>query len=153
MDEVRKGFDGTSASVLRLLRSRRPERLYPLKSLLSQFMLLPALYVHLRDGHGIWKADSFESCRTDFEPQAWAAMDDVSALRRAWHQPSQPALRPLLTSPTTAGHLARKRYGPRIPGDLAARLDDDLHTRMERLTEQMRTRAREFEPPSRVATP
>ena len=50
-----------------LEKNRYPNNMYQLKSLLSRVMLLPALYVQARDGTGVWKADSFEMARKDFD--------------------------------------------------------------------------------------
>src|SRR5690606_24084932 len=83
--ELREAFESLAIDVTRQLEGRSlPDDLYALKNLLSQFMLLPALYVQVRDGMGVWKKDSFEKAREDFEPAEWVSMEAVSRIRAAW---------------------------------------------------------------------
>jgi hypothetical protein len=61
-----------------------PKTLYTLKGLLSEFMLLPALYVQARDRKGMYKKFTFEAARPDFAASTWQAMDYVSSIRENW---------------------------------------------------------------------
>ena len=78
-------FDNLAASTVgKLQAAHYPRNLYDLKSLLSQFMLLPAAYIQARDGHGIFKRESFIEAARDFSRQEWKVMDEVSSIRRNW---------------------------------------------------------------------
>ena len=78
-------FDNLTASIADKLQSAQyPSNLYDLKSLLSQFMLLPAAYIQARDGHGIFKRESFAEAARDFSHREWKVMDEVSSIRRDW---------------------------------------------------------------------
>lgn len=61
-----------------------PTSRYSLKSILSEFMLTPALYLQERYRIDITKKESFERARTDFDPDEYSIMDEVSALRNNW---------------------------------------------------------------------
>jgi hypothetical protein len=92
----------------------RPHNLHEAKLLLSQFMLLPALYKQAR-GQALYKRESFPAVRPAFAAQ-WAAMDTATRLRAVWTNPARPlwaaALRAL--GPWQAGRVYR-RFETRLP--------------------------------------
>lgn len=129
-------FGALARAVLRALAAP-PRSLFGLKSLLSRFMLLPALYVQARDGRGVWKKDSFALARADFEPGVWAAMEAVSEIRLAWSYPLPAWRRVLMTRPGAWGGRLQKRFSPPVPPALAARLGPALWHDMGRLVRGM----------------
>lgn len=58
-----------------------PSNIYELKLLLSQFMLLPALYVHARDGRGVYKEAQLRSGPARLRPRG------VGSHGRGVHRP------------------------------------------------------------------
>ncbi|MFM9057250.1 MAG: hypothetical protein ACKOQY_11310 [Bacteroidota bacterium] len=61
--------------------------LYSFKSILSRFMLLPALYLQATTGKQITKKESFETLRALMPGLNYSAMDMASAWRLNWSQP------------------------------------------------------------------
>ena len=84
--DYRSPFHRLCRSLLRKLAGPPPAQAYALKSLLSEFLLLPALYVQARDGKGLFKKFTFESARGDFAAETWSVMADVSEVRTRWRQ-------------------------------------------------------------------
>ncbi|MCX6291612.1 MAG: nucleotidyltransferase domain-containing protein [Bacteroidetes bacterium] len=68
----------------KLVRKNYPSDVYGLKNLLSEFMLLPALYFQAKYKRGIYKKDSFAESQKDFTNEEWQVMDVVSSLRENW---------------------------------------------------------------------
>ena len=74
-----------------ILKAVRPRTLYDAKLLLSQFMLLPALYYQAR-GEPMYKRDSFPRAREEFKA-VWRPMQEATELRAAWRRPQRPFFR------------------------------------------------------------
>jgi len=119
-----------------------PTGMYPLKSLLSRFMLLPALYVQVRDGEGIFKKESFAAAKGDFSQGAWSAMDEVSSIRLEWVQEVSAGTRRLLGTPCAFARMRARRIATPVPEEIAARLTQDLRERMLALADEMCGRER-----------
>jgi hypothetical protein len=125
----------------RLLRKletcRRPGNLFELKSTLSASMLLPSLYIHARDGRGIFKKYSFSAAKPDFSTEEWAVMDEISRMREDWHYHISPAKKWLLTKPHPVCRYFATSTGPRVPRRLKVSLNDDFFQRLARFVETM----------------
>ncbi len=63
---------------------RIPNNKYGLKAVLSEFMLLPALYIQERYKTDISKKDSFLEASKDFSETDYAIMNEISAIRLNW---------------------------------------------------------------------
>ncbi|HNQ61387.1 MAG TPA: hypothetical protein PKJ62_03270 [Bacteroidia bacterium] len=117
--------------------SNRPKTLYQLKSVLSEFMMLPTLYIQARDQRGIFKKFSFTAAAADFNQNTWSIMEDVSRIRQEWPKfENQAELRKF----RKIGYIwmkYRKKMGPPIPGQFVARLNDDFYNRMAELANQV----------------
>jgi hypothetical protein len=59
---------------------------YEIKTLISRFFLMPALYYQARYKKGISKKDSFTSARSDFSTALWKPVTELSMLRTEWQQ-------------------------------------------------------------------
>jgi hypothetical protein len=119
------------------LAKYRPKTMYQLKSLMSEFMLLPALYLQARDQKGVQKKHSFKLAASDFNPKVWSIMDEVSELRASWPQAGSNGE---LRNFRKIGYIwmqYRKRKGPLIPGYFSSRLNDDFYCRMAELANQV----------------
>ena len=118
----------------RIRNGRMPQNTFDLKAFLSQFMLLPSLYVQARDGRGVFKKHSFGLARRDFDNEIWSVMDEVSAIRVEWRVDIS-GMRKQLLRPR--GRLQRRlvrKLAPSLNGDLARRLNGTFYERMARLT-------------------
>jgi hypothetical protein len=80
-------FFKLSQSLLKKTSRRCPLTLFEIKALMSEFMLLPALYIEAKYAKGIFKGDSFKAAATDFTSDEWKIMDDISFIRANWDYP------------------------------------------------------------------
>ncbi|DAC71624.1 MAG TPA: hypothetical protein DSN98_09425 [Thermoplasmata archaeon] len=140
---VQQGFENLSQSAAKLItRSKSVKNLYELKILLSQFMLLPSLYVEMRDGKGIYKKFSFEAARVDFNLEDWSIMDDVSSIRDKWSYEISPGWRRMITKPTRYSRFFARTYSPAVPREIKETLTDDFYRRMSHLIALMSGKGR-----------
>ena len=140
-DRTREAFNRMTRAVLRSIATEGfPKNTYHLKVLLSQVMLLPALYVQLRDQGGVFKKHSFDMARRDISPEVWEVMDQVSAIRADWSVTFSPLRRYFTKVRTPLGRRLMKRWAPPIPRALAQQLDHAFCGRLERLVSAMRRR-------------
>lgn len=137
-DKVRENFINLANGIKGKIKSKKqPKNIYHLKGLFSQFMLLPALYVQVRDDKGVYKKQSFDLARRDFTENEWAIMDEVSNIRLNWHYSINALQRWFLTR-TGRIRTYYARYMPiAIPTDIKARLTPDFFQRMESLVVAM----------------
>lgn len=119
---------------LRTGEGMHPKTMYQLKSMLSEFMMLPALYVQARDNKGIYKKYSFTEAAKDFEERDWKIMHDVSQLRKAWPSDFPAAERKYFGRIGYFWMRYRKKKGPLIPPSFREILDEDFYRRMHLLT-------------------
>ncbi len=137
-DKIRNNFGSLCASVRRPARSGiHPKNMYQLKGLLSQFMLLPAAYLQVRDGQAVFKEKSFQVARVDFAEAVWSIMDTVSEIRRRWMYSIGSFQRWMLTRRAPWHYAFAKRFSPAIPKTLQARLDSGFYQRLAGLAEKM----------------
>ncbi len=115
----------------------RPRTIYQLKSILSEFMMLPTLYIQARDQRGIFKKFSFTAAAADFNQSTWSIMDEVSQMRAEWPEiENQSELQKF----RKIGYIwmkYRKKKGPRIPAMFLSKLNDDFYRRMAELANQV----------------
>jgi hypothetical protein len=121
---------------------------YQVKSLLSQIMLLPALYLQARDGTAVFKKFSFDLAARDFPPATWEAMNRISAVRDHWHVELGGLRRLAMTRLVTHRRLVTRWLSPRVPDDLQRRLKGNtwqavtalIHAMEERLADAAKVR-------------
>jgi len=136
--EIYEAFRSLSDTVAsRIETGRHPRNLCELKGLLSQFMLLPALYVQVRDGRGVWKADSFDLAKRDFQPEEWLSMESVSRIRRDWGYELSDLRRWLLTRQALRFRSFLKRISPPIPQQMLGSLNQQFYSGMAHLSRRM----------------
>lgn len=83
--DFKKSFCRLCESLKRKLSSNKKDwNLYQLKTIFSEFMMLPSAYIQARDGKGIFKKFSFAEMRKDFSQSEFAIMDEVSSIRTNW---------------------------------------------------------------------
>jgi predicted nucleotidyltransferase len=136
---IRQSFDNLIQSAAKLIaRNKSRKTLYQLKILLSQFMLLPTLYVEIRDRKGIYKKFSFEAARGDFDVESWLIMEEVSLIREQWFFEISPFWRGWITKPTKMSRSIVRTYLPRIPDGIEMKLTEEFYRRMSHLTGLMK---------------
>lgn len=137
-NETRAVFNQLASSCLQMIRRRPlPVTAYQTKCMLSQFMLLPALYLQTRDGDGIAKKRSFEVARLDFTPQEWTCMDHVSAIRERWHIPMSRFDRMVLQRSALVRTTVTKSVSPKTPENIQVQLTPQLLEQMGALITRM----------------
>ena len=137
--ETRKAFEKMADAVIRKIENRQyPANMYQLKSLLSQFMLLPALYVQAKNGRGVFKRESFDLARIDFDSADWAIMDEVSQIRANWDCEISAFKKRLMSHPHVLSRYFTKRFGPEIPKKIGGVLTDEFYSRIKKLVVLMK---------------
>jgi hypothetical protein len=137
--ETRKAFEKMADAIIRKIEIRQyPANMYQIKSLLSQFMLLPALYLQAKNGRGVFKRESFDMARVDFDPGDWAIMDEVSNIRANWNYEISAFKKQLVSHPYVLSRYFSKRFGPAIPDKIGRILTADFYSRMKKLAVLMK---------------
>jgi len=133
--ETRAAFDALSNAVIYKTRnSTPPGNLFELKSLLSQFMLLPALYIQVQQTKGVFKKQSFELAKTDFTIESWEIMEKVSEIRLAWPAHEDRLQDTLLSMCPVLWHRwLTKLVSAQIPDELNKKLTKDFFNSMSNL--------------------
>ncbi len=142
-EKGKKVFDNLSDSIITKLTTKKyPDNMYQLKSLLSQFMLLPAVYVQVRDAKGIYKKFSFSAAEADFAEKEWSVMDEVSAIREKWNYKISYVKRWLITGTSPVSRFLAKKCAPAISPHIKSLLEEDLYQKMLNLVTDMQNRLR-----------
>jgi len=133
------GIDKLSKQLLDKIESRDyPRNYYQIKSLLSEFMMLPTLYYQAKVKKGIYKKYSFEIVKDDFG-DAWNIMDKISLIRRNW---SEYFIKKSVKA-THNNYLTRylfKKYNKKASANLLSFLSDEFYGEMKALIIQMRSK-------------
>ncbi|HNQ00135.1 MAG TPA: nucleotidyltransferase domain-containing protein [Bacteroidia bacterium] len=111
----------------------QPRTLYQLKSFLSEFMMLPALYVQARDRRGVFKKYSFALAAVDFKKEDWSIIEEVSLMRDRWPLRMSDFHRGLFSKTSYFWTQYRKRFGPGIPREIKSQLDEKFYERIATL--------------------
>jgi hypothetical protein len=139
--EYRAAFSALADSTLRQIEAGPPLRnAYALKGLLSQFMLLPSLYLQARDGTAVFKRESFALAAMDFPAATWDAMERVSSLRLAWYYELSGLQRLALTRTLPVRRLLTRWLAPSVAPAVRERLTPGLWHNMGILVRAMQER-------------
>ena len=122
----------------RLSTGNYPKNLYSLKSLLSEFMLMPALYYQAKYKKGIYKGDSFGVLSSEFESNSYQIMNEVSLIRKNWSDYIDRNKIQYKLSNTVIRRLIIKKFGGKIPDTLKNKLDSAFYDRMIHLIDLMK---------------
>lgn len=136
--EANPDFYSPLKELCRLLRKKtqysgQPRTLYQLKSFLSEFMMLPALYVQARNRKGIFKKYSFAEAAKDFKEDDWSIIEEVSRMRSQWSLEMSAFQRKLFSKRGYVWTQYRKRFGPGIPKEMKELLDQKFYERVAAL--------------------
>lgn len=89
--ECIESFNRLARGIINKLDSKAfLDNYYSFKNLLSEFMLLPALFIQSKTGNGIFKKFSFEKVKNELK-ENYAVMDEISSVRIKWNY-KQPIL-------------------------------------------------------------
>ena len=137
--QYRAAFENLGSGIIEQVeKGKYPQNLYQLKSLLSRFMLLPALYVQARDNKAVFKKYSFEMAKTDFSRDDWSIMDEVSAIRENWSCDIPLLKRWVLTRTSFLWRSLAKKTAPSIPVYLQEKITAGFYERMKELARTMK---------------
>jgi hypothetical protein len=138
---ISKNFENMAAGIRnKLSAGSQPRNLYQQKGLFSQFMLLPALYVQVKEGRGIYKKFSFDLARRDFSDQDWSIMDEISMIRSNWKYSLNRLQKILLTRNWKIRSYCAKFMPIAIPMDIKSKLTGDFYKRMNDLIVAMKAK-------------
>ena len=136
--EMRKAFDELAGACIKMLADGNFLRnAYLAKCVLSQFMLLPSLYVQARYAEGIYKKLSFDRARSDFSAAEWECMDRISALRLEWDVPMGRWSRKLLSVTGPLRGAIVRNASPAVPQRLRLQITAPLIGEMMNLILRM----------------
>lgn len=136
--ETRTAFEKMAEAIISKIANRRYlTNVYQLKSLLSKFMLLPALYIQARDRRGIYKKESFALARADFDSSDWTIMDEVSKIRMNWNYEISALTKWMMCRPHVLSRYFARRFGPAIPEKIGSVLTAEFYSGMEKLASRM----------------
>ncbi len=127
----------------KLEKGYRAKNSFELKSLLSEFMLLPSLYMQVKSQMGVYKKDSFPLAGKDFEKEDWKIMSDVSSIRDEWNYQLSSMQKHLLCSKNYTIRKIGRKYAPKILSSISNQLTTDFFERMAYLTQQMQSKLKE----------
>lgn len=137
--ETQKAFEKMSDAIIGKIENRQyPTNVYQLKGLLSQFMLLPALYLQAKHGMGIYKKESFGATSVDFDSVEWAIMDEVSEIRADWSYEISLIKKWLMCHPHVLNRYFAKNFAPVIPQKISRVLTAKFYSRMAELASLMK---------------
>jgi len=132
--ETQKAFEKMANAIISNIANRRyPTNVYQLKGLLSQFMLLPALYLQAKNGCGIYKKESFALARSDFDSADWAIIDEVSEIRMNWNYAISSLKKRLMCYPHVLSRYFAKNFAPAIPEETGRVLTGEFYARIAKL--------------------
>ncbi len=139
--DFKKPFFNLSNSLIKNLDTGKiPTHMYSLKSLLSEFMLLPSFYVQARDKKGVFKKFSFEIAKQDFKPADWKVMDEASHIREIWDYKLTPDEQKEFTKHDFISRQKIKKQSAAIPPVILMRLTQDFYMRVKMLALQMQNK-------------
>ena len=108
-----------------------PSTMYHLKILLSEFMLLPSLYVQAKDGKAVFKKFSFQKAKVDFTDEDWRTMDEVSAIRIHWKQNNISITNEKIATRLSLFKNVSNLFRSKVPKDLKEQINYSFLKRME----------------------
>lgn len=116
-----------------------PATLFELKILLSEVLLLPALYVQARDKKGIFKKYSFEAAQKDFDAETWNVVQQASSMRLNWNQSGVNYERERTAARFKVINFLSRMLRSRVPADLKKNVNSDFFIAVQRLIDKMKT--------------
>lgn len=124
----------------RILNKWEPNNVYELKSILSQIMLIPCLYYSAVHNKGIFKANSFEAVKSDFDSDEWMPIELSSQIRASWCVKFNPFQRLVIGIQNPIFRkITRKFFIPKIDKKTKALLDERFYSNLLKLVQKIKT--------------
>lgn len=117
--------------IQKLNKSGLPDNIFQLKSLFSEYMLIPSIYVQVKTGKGIFKKNSFSVASKDFSIEDWQIMNDISEIRNQWPDFKGLEMNYDYFSPVTRYRQIHDRN--KLPENITHQLNDHFINRMIQL--------------------
>ncbi len=137
--------DSLDSNLFRLINSLKkqlhpkyiPNNLFIAKSILSEFMMLPTLFIQQKKKKGIYKKFSFAEAQQFFTHQEWKVMDEVSDIRKYWNkcEAKLPFNTPCVISVSKKKN--QKANSPKLPQNLTTVFKSGLAERMLKFIDTM----------------
>lgn len=116
-----------------------PRNMYQLKSFLSEIMLLPTLYYSAKHGKGIFKKQSFELVKNEFEISEWSPIQIASEIREDWVYHLNYFQRLIMTREEKLFRkITEKLIAPKIPVRFSKKLNTAFFQNLRQLMNSMR---------------
>lgn len=116
------------------------KNMYLLKSELSRFMLLPAMYYAARHGKSIFKKESFAEVKKDFSNAEWQVMNDISSIRNQWDLRWNGVSRQIILKYFYIHHKLLAPFFPPIDAEIKNKIDEGLFDKMITFAGLMKSR-------------
>jgi hypothetical protein len=130
-NEAIKAFNNLADGIISKLNSKAfIENYYGFKNLLSEFMLLPALFIQAKTGKGIYKKFSFEKVRTELKEE-YEVMDEISSIRSDWSYRATFIYKLLRRKIPLINNISSKYFSGSLPSVLKAKFDEMWIPRMK----------------------
>jgi hypothetical protein len=139
LDYKQPFFDLCQAIEHNINRGYRPKNVYQLKSLLSQIMLLPALYIQAKEKHGIFKKFSFEIVEKTFGKKLLIPILMASEIRKNWSYELNFFQRWIMNKDGRIFRkITQKLLAPRISKKTSDLLDSKFFEQLQELMDSMK---------------
>lgn len=132
-----KPFNSLSNSILKRTAEKCPVTLFEVKILLSEFMLLPALFIQAKEQRGIFKKESFPAAAKYFTSEDWQIMYEVSDIRANWNYQLHKRSERTAWKYRRIPYLAQIFHG-NTPVILRKRMEKELIKKMQHLVHIMK---------------
>ncbi len=135
----RKSFNHLSISILNKLENKKfLENRYVFKNFLSEFMLMPAIFLQARTGKGVFKKHSFGMAEKEIGGE-FSIMNEISAMRTNWsYRAPDEYIRKLNTGSALKDRRSAKKYSGSLPEEVKNKFDDKTLQRMKFLVEKFK---------------
>jgi len=124
----------------RIQNQWKPSNVYELKSILSQIMLIPCLYYSAVNNDGIFKRESFNAVKENFNEKEWMPIKISSQIRLNWNISLNPLQGFLLRqSKPFLRKVVKKYLAPKIDSDIKRLLNDEFYENLSTLIKRIKT--------------
>lgn len=124
----------------RIQNQWKPSNVYELKSVLSQIMLIPCLYYSAINDNGIFKRESFDEVKENFNEKEWRPIKIASRIRLNWNNSLNPLQGFLLKQSNPFLRKVVKKYlAPKIDSQTKLLLNDEFYENLSELIRKIKT--------------
>lgn len=137
--EFLAAFDNLSSVLLRRFEGGTEfKNSYEAKAVLSQLMLIPALFLQAKRLRSCSKAESFAIAKEYFDDEIWRIMDEVSAIRANWQLDDLNRISRVAARLRSWRPILLSRFAPRLAPETAQQISELRAVDILRLLREMR---------------